>query len=103
MNRTFSRAISACILVLVLIALMWPSESAARIVAEAPLAGGGSIVLHDQAGPCVGGALLAQHITVAGDITPGCWIKRPGHVAIVFLDGDVGAVPEGALQKPRTS
>jgi hypothetical protein len=75
----------------------------AKIVAEAPLDGGAVVLLHDQAGPCVGGALLAQFVAADGVITPGCWVKRPGHVAIVFLDGDVGTVPERELRPPKTS
>lgn len=88
---------------IVLLLTLLPGPVHARVFAEAPLAGGATIVLHDEPGPCVGGAMLAQFISAAGEITPGCWVKRPGHVAIVFLDGDVGAVPEAALQKPKTS
>lgn len=76
----------------------------AKPVLEAPMAGGAVVLLHDEAGPCVGGALFAEYVAADGSkVVPGCWVTRPGHVAIVFFDGDVGAVPEQALRAPRRS
>lgn len=78
-------------------------SATAAIKAQADMPGGAMVLLHDEAGPCVAGALLAQYIAADGTVTPGCWVTRPGHVAIVFLDGDVGAIPLGALKPPKNT
>jgi hypothetical protein len=77
------------------------SAPAAKVFAEAPMAGGAVVLLHDEPGPCVGGALLVQYVAPAGEITPGCWIARGDRIALVFLDGDVGAVQSQALRIPK--
>jgi hypothetical protein len=78
-------------------------QAGAKIALEAPMAGGAAILLHDTAGPCVGMALMAEYVAADGLRVPGCWTKRPGHVAVVFFDGDVGAIPDEALRKPGDS
>ena len=103
MLRTFNRAITALILAGIVIGLaLFMGPAQAKVAMEAQMSGGAVVLLHDEAGPCVGGALFAEYVAADGSRVPGCWVKRPGHVAIVFFDGDVGAVPEGALQKPKS-
>jgi hypothetical protein len=83
--------------------LLFVSTAHAKVLAEAPMQGGAIVLLHDEAGPCVGGAQLAQYVTAAGEITPGCWVVRPsGTVAIVFLDGDVSALSPAILRTPKS-
>jgi hypothetical protein len=79
------------------------SPAVAAPTHEAPMLDGGAIVFHDTAGPCVGGALYAQYVTPAGVMTPGCWVDRGSHLAVVFFGGDVGAVPKAALRPARQS
>lgn len=91
----------ACIAAL-LLALCAPAQ--ARVLAEAPMEGGAVVLLHDEAGPCVGGAQLAQYISAAGEMTPGCWVLRPsGRIAVVFLDGDISAIEPASLRVPKSS
>lgn len=63
---------------------------------------GTSILLHDTKGPCVGDAQFAEFIAVQGLKVPGCWMLRGQHVSIVFLDGDIAAVPVAALKPPKS-
>lgn len=83
--------------------LLFAGAAHAKVFAEAPMAGGAVVLLHDEAGPCVGGAQLAQYVTAAGEIAPGCWVARPGGtVAIVFLDGDICALSPATLRTPKS-
>jgi hypothetical protein len=75
--------------------------AAADIALVADLPGGATVQLHDVAGPCVGGALRAEYVAADGAKVPGCWVKRIGHVALIFFDGDVGAIPEAQLKPPK--
>ena len=101
--ETFNRVITTLIFAGIVVGLaLFMGPVQAKVALEAPMGGGAVVLLHDEAGPCVGGALLAEYVSPDGSKVPGCWVKRPGHVAIVFFDGDVGAVPEGALQKPKS-
>jgi hypothetical protein len=75
--------------------------AAADVALVADLPGGASIELHDVAGPCVGGALRAEYVAADGTKVPGCWVKRPGHIALIFFDGDVGAIPDMQLKPPK--
>jgi hypothetical protein len=76
-------------------------SAAAELIAEAELPGGAVVLLFDEAGPCVGDAKRAEYRSAAGEATPGCWVMRQDRVAIVFLDGDIGAVPISALKPPK--
>jgi hypothetical protein len=73
----------------------------AAVLGTAEMLGGAAIVFHDIAGPCKGAAKFAEYIAVDGERTGGCWVRRASHLAVVFFDGDVGAVPHGALTPPK--
>lgn len=72
----------------------------AKVLAVATSADGARIVLHDEAGPCVGDAKLALHIAANGDTVAGCWLTAPGVVTVAFLDGERGTIPVSHLQRP---
>ncbi|NRF66190.1 hypothetical protein HLB44_04265 [Aquincola sp. S2] len=78
--------------------------SHAAIVGVAEMQDGASILFQDDRGPCVGAARLASFVkpAAAGTI-PGCWVARGHHIAVVFFDGDVGAVPVAALKPPKNA
>lgn len=63
---------------------------------------GTSILLYDTKGPCVGDAQFAEYVAIQGLKVPGCWMLRSQHVSIVFLDGDIAAVPLAALKPPKS-
>lgn len=90
----------ACIAVL---ALLLCAPAHAKVLAEAPMLDGGVVLLHDEPGPCVGRAQLAEYFNAAGEKTLGCWITRGAHIALVFFDGDVGSIPITALRTPTGS
>jgi hypothetical protein len=71
----------------------------AKVIAFAQSADGARIVLHDEAGPCVGNAKLAEHIAPDGTVVQGCWLALPTSVTVSFLDGERGTVPLGHLKK----
>jgi hypothetical protein len=71
------------------------------VLGVADMQDGASIVFHDESGPCKGAAKLASFITPKGESIPGCWVSRAQHIAVVFFDGDVGAVPVAALKPPK--
>jgi hypothetical protein len=75
----------------------------AGILGVAEMQNGASIVFHDESGPCKGTAKLASFMTPQGDAIPGCWVSRVHHIAVVFFDGDVGAVPVAALKPPKNA
>lgn len=74
--------------------------SLADVMAVAQSGAGARIVLHDAAGPCVGGAMLAEHIAANGDKVKGCWVAALGNVNVSFLDGERGTIPVVHLKKP---
>lgn len=85
-----------------LIPLIFAVSAGAAIVAEAPMSDGAAVYLHDTAGPCTGRALQVEYVAKAGERTWGCWVQNaPTHISLVFLDGDTGAVPVGALRPPK--
>jgi hypothetical protein len=75
-----------------------PAE--ARVIAIAQSGDGARIVLHDEVGPCVGSAKLAEYIPLNGTTVQGCWLAVPGNVTVAFLDGERGKVPIEDLKKP---
>lgn len=75
----------------------------AEVLAVAQSGDGASIVLHDDAGPCVGGAMLAEHISPKGDKVRGCWVAASGNVNVSFFDGERGTIPVLLLKKPTRS
>ena len=72
----------------------------AKVLAVATSPDGARVVLHDEAGPCVGEAKLAEHIAPNGDKVQGCWLAAPGIVNVSFLDGERGSIPVAHLQRP---
>lgn len=83
--------------------LLWVGSATcqAGIVGVADMQNGASIVFHDERGPCIGTARLAAFVSAQGESIPGCWVSRIHHIAVVFFDGDVGAVPVAALKPPK--
>jgi hypothetical protein len=71
----------------------------ARVFGVAVSGDGARIELHDQAGPCVGQARLAEHISRNGDKVPGCWLVAEGAVKVSFLDGERGTIPLAHVRK----
>lgn len=101
MSRTFDRCLIAAIVAgIVLLLALWAQPASAALIAEAPMSSGAVVLLHDEPGPCKGDALLAEFVDGSHSV-PGCWVDRGGHIAVVFLDGDVGAIPKTALRPPR--
>lgn len=85
-----------------LVPLLFAVSAGAAIQAEAPMADGGTVYLHDTAGPCTGRALQVEHVSKAGERTVGCWVQHaPTHISLVFLDGDIGRIPVEALRPPK--
>jgi hypothetical protein len=85
-----------------LVPLLFAVSASAAIKAEAPMADGAMVYLHDTAGPCVGRALQVQYIDAAGASSWGCWVQNaPTHISMVFLDGDIGRVAVEALRPPK--
>ncbi len=71
----------------------------AKEIAFAQSADGARIVLHDEAGPCVGAAKFAEYIPLKGQRVQGCWLALSVSVTVSFLDGERGDVAFGDLQK----
>ena len=72
---------------------------AAKPIAVAQSADGARIVLHDEVGPCVGSAKLAQYIALDGTQVQGCWLALSSSVTVAFLDGERGTVAFADLKK----
>lgn len=71
----------------------------AKVVAVAVSSDGARIELHDQAGPCVGAARMAEHVAANGHKTAGCWLLDQQSVKISFLDGERGDIPLAHLKQ----
>jgi len=71
----------------------------AKAIAFAQSADGARIVLHDDVGPCVGTAKLAEYIPVNGPRVQGCWLALSSSVTVAFLDGERGTVAFADLKK----
>jgi hypothetical protein len=72
----------------------------AKVIAIAQSGDGARIVLHDEPGPCVGAAKMAEYVPRDGAVVRGCWLAIPGNVTVAFLDGERGTVPIDHLKKP---
>ena len=72
----------------------------AQVIAEATSADGARVVLHEDAGPCVGQARLAEYVPPSGPVVAGCWLATPSHITVAFLDGERGKVPVADLRRP---
>jgi hypothetical protein len=84
-----------------LLGAAWPIR--AEIFAVAKSADGARVLLYAEAGPCVGQARLAEHISPEGEKTPGCWVLTQSHVLVSFLDGDRGNIPVAQLKRVSDS
>lgn len=71
----------------------------AKAIAFAQSADGARIVLHDDVGPCVGNAKLAEYIPLKGTHVQGCWLALSSSVTVAFLDGERGTVAFADLKK----
>jgi hypothetical protein len=76
-----------------LVGMALAPSAQAQVLAFAKSGDGASIVLHEKAGPCMGRARFAEHITASGERTAGCWLKTSEKVLISFLDGERGDIP----------
>lgn len=61
----------------------------------------GRIYFFAEAGMCVFGAKRAQFVPKHGVAIEGCWTNRPGHLHVVFVDGDSGDVPHQDLKSAK--
>jgi hypothetical protein len=75
----------------------------AEVFAFAKSSDGARVLLYDKAGPCVGGARLAEHINAEGEKTPGCWVLLQATVMVSFLDGERGDIPVAYLMRASDS
>jgi hypothetical protein len=73
----------------------------AAVIAEVS-DGRSRIALHDEAGPCLAGALLAV-FTRGPERIPGCWKVTPQFISIAFLDGDALQLPLEMFKPPKDS
>ena len=71
----------------------------AQIFAVAQSRDGARVLLHTGAGPCVGAARLAEHVSAEGEKTPGCWLMMQGTILVSFLDGERGDIPVAHLKR----
>jgi hypothetical protein len=85
-----------------LLLLLMAGAVHAAPVAVATSHDGATLTLHDEAGPCVGGARLAVWRGVDGQIVPGCWVIARAHIRIAYLDGDVDAIEPTVFRKPTS-
>ncbi len=88
--RTVLMAASLC-------ALAWPAQAGVFAVAQS--GDGAKVLLYAKAGPCVGAARLAEHVSAEGEKTAGCWVLTQSHVLVSFLDGDRGNIPVAHLKR----
>jgi hypothetical protein len=72
---------------------------AENVFAIAQSSDGARVLLYAKAGPCIGSARLAEHISPEGEKTPGCWVLAQGTVLVSFLDGDRGNIPVAHLKR----
>ena len=82
-----------------LLATAWPIQAEVEVFAIAQSSDGAKVLLYAKAGPCLGAARLAEHISAEGEKTPGCWVLTPSHVLVSFLDGDRGNIPVAQLKR----
>jgi hypothetical protein len=75
----------------------WPIH--AQVVAFAQSGDGARVLLYTKAGPCVGSARYAEHVSPEGEKTPGCWVMTENLVLVSFLDGERGNIPVAHLKK----
>ena len=101
MKREFIVAFLFALQVALLTALVLAATSTqAATFAVAAAEDGSRIELHDEPGPCMGEARMAEWITKAGNVTPGCWLLGMGLVFVVFMDAEIARIPTGALKQP---
>ena len=86
---------SACAL-----ALFAASSAHAAIIGVVTLPQGVTLRLHDTAGVCVSGALLAEYVTPGKPTIAGCWILRGPAVQVAFHDGEMGLIPWSDVRTP---
>ena len=102
-RRGFWRgALAGTVTGLVLAALLYPSPARGAPIAMAADPSGATVTLHDEAGICPEGSLLA--VWQSADkrrAVLGCWVVSPDRtVRIVYLDGDSGVVRWSSLRRP---
>lgn len=69
-------------------------------VAVATTPDGATLTLHDDAGPCVGGARFALWRSADAQASiPGCWVVLENMIRIAYFDGDIGNIAPSAFKK----
>lgn len=76
-------------------------QASAAVIGIAEPGDGSAVVFHDEAGPCVGGALRAEYRAKDGTNVPGCYVIRGAVALVVFFDTDMARVPVQAIQPPK--
>lgn len=76
-------------------------DAQAAIIGVVTLPQGVTLRLHDTAGVCVSGALLAEYVNPGKPTISGCWILRGPAVQVAFHDGEMGLVPSSEVRKPE--
>lgn len=83
-----------------LLCAAWPLQAQnQQVVAYAQSGDGARVLLYTKAGPCVGQARFAEHVSPDGEKTPGCWVMTENIVLVSFLDGERGNIPVAHLKK----
>lgn len=91
------------IVTLVATLVLLPFAATAEIIGVVELEQGRTLRFHNVTGPCKGQALLVEYIEPGSEAVPGCWRAGHGQVSMVFLDGDVAAIPVAMVRTPRVS
>lgn len=69
-------------------------------------AGNGAVIdLHNTAGPCVSGAMLAEYwpSRQTALVIPGCYRMIGNMIIVAFLDADTARIPVTAVKNPVRS
>ena len=82
---------------LILLAL-FATGANAEIAAHVTAPNGRLLLLHDTAGHCKDGSMLAELNGPAGKMFQGCWTLHPGRVHVDWDDGDKSDVPMGVFK-----
>ena len=101
MRTMLAAALAATLLAAVPLAQAEPPLE--KVLALAQSSDGARVLLYTHAGPCVGAARFAEHVSPDGDKTPGCWLVNRGVVMVSFLDGERGDIPVAKLKRPTDS
>lgn len=90
---------------LALAALLCASVAQAEVIGVVNATHGVVINLHFEQDVCKEGKRLAEYIDLIKKINVrGCWeVQAGGFVSVDWADGDVGRIPLGVIEEPKTT